>query len=124
MIPFPKVKSHRLRLRSLEIEKNLDLGGLLNWEVGGFLALENAAGIDAGQAVGIGDAAAVAREAACGNEVATLIDRGHFMMNSELAKSAATAVEECIAGAEHEAADAQLSCAYKGKLEFAVAAGI
>ena len=96
----------------------------MNWEVGGFLALENAAGIDAGQAVGIGDTAAVAREAACGNEVATLIDRGHFMMNSELTKSAATAVEECIAGAEHEAADAQLSCAYNGKLEFAIAAGI
>ena len=36
------------RFSSLEIEKHLDLGGLLNWEVGGFLSLENAAGIDAG----------------------------------------------------------------------------
>ena len=56
------------RLRSLEIEEHLDLGGLLNREVGGFFALEDAAGIDAGQAVGLGDAAAVAREPAGGNE--------------------------------------------------------
>ena len=46
------------------------------------------------------------------------------MTDSKLAKLAATAVKECIGGADHEPADAQLSCAYKGKLEFAIAAGI
>jgi hypothetical protein len=46
------------------------------------------------------------------------------MTDSEFAKPAAPAVEECIGGAEHEAADAQSSHAYKGELEFAIAAGI
>ena len=46
------------------------------------------------------------------------------MTDSKLAKLASTAVKECIGGADHEPTNAQLSCTCKGKLEFAIAAGI
>ena len=41
------------RLGGLEVQEQFDLSGLLNWQVGGLLALENPSGIDAGQAVGV-----------------------------------------------------------------------
>jgi hypothetical protein len=47
---------------------------------------------------------------------------GHRNGDSEFAKPAAPAVEECIGGADP--ADAQLNHAYKGELEFAIASGI
>src|SRR5262249_2042986 len=44
-------KSEAKRLGSLEIDDQLDFRGLLHGQVGRLLALENAAGVDAGQTV-------------------------------------------------------------------------
>jgi hypothetical protein len=48
------------RLRGLKVDDQLDLGALLHWQVRGLRALEDAAGIDAGLAIGIGDVDSVA----------------------------------------------------------------
>src|SRR5262249_49533697 len=44
------------RLRSLKVDDQLDLGGLLDWQVGRLLAFENTAGVEASPAVRIGEA--------------------------------------------------------------------
>src|SRR6185369_13151596 len=63
------------RLGSLEVEHELELGGLHNRQVGGLLALENPRGIDAGLAVGIADARSVADQPADRDEFPQRIDR-------------------------------------------------
>jgi hypothetical protein len=45
------------RVRSLEVEEQLDFACLLHRQVGGFLALENTADVPASEAIGIWDAA-------------------------------------------------------------------
>src|SRR5262245_15246931 len=49
-------------LSGVEVQEQLDFGGLLHRQIAGLLALEHPAGIDAGQTVGVGDAATIARE--------------------------------------------------------------
>ena len=39
------------RLGGLQVDDQLDLGGLLDWQVGRLLALENPAGVDADQTI-------------------------------------------------------------------------
>src|SRR5947209_3972300 len=48
------------RLRGLKVDDQLDLCALLHWQVRGLRALEDAAGIDPGLAIGIGDVGSVA----------------------------------------------------------------
>src|SRR6185312_3955021 len=52
------------RLSSLEVDDQLELGGLNHRQVGRLGALENAPGIDPGLPVGIEDAGSVANQAA------------------------------------------------------------
>ena len=95
------------RLGGLEVDDQLELGGLLDRQVGGLLALENSAGVDAGLTVRVGDAAAVAHQAAGRDKLATLIDRGHRVAERQCGELFAAASEECI-GADHERAGSQL----------------
>ena len=44
------------RLGGLEIDDQLELGRLLDRQVGRFITLENPAGVDAAQLIGVGDA--------------------------------------------------------------------
>jgi len=44
------------RPRSPEVDDQLDLGGLLDWQVGRPLALEDSPGVDASQAIAVGNA--------------------------------------------------------------------
>src|SRR5262245_63631870 len=60
--PVRHVKAERLG--GLEVEHELEFGGLHDRQVGRPLALENAAGIDAGLAVGVGDAGSIADQPA------------------------------------------------------------
>src|SRR5271154_952474 len=52
------------RLGGLEVDDQFELGGLLHRQIGWFVALENAPGIDASLVVLIGKAAAIAHQAA------------------------------------------------------------
>ena len=65
------------RLGGLEVDYQLDLGRLLDRQVGGLFALEDAAGIDACLPIRVRDAASVANQAARGSEFVQLIDRRH-----------------------------------------------
>ena len=91
------------RLGGLEVDYQFDLCGLLNRQVGGFFALEDAAGIDACQPVRVRDAASVANQAAGGSEFVKLIDRRHRVAYGQSGKLLAPRVEERIA-ADHEPA--------------------
>src|SRR6516162_6188475 len=68
------------RLRSLEIDDELEAGRLRGGEVGRLGTLENTPGVDAGLAKSIDQAGAVARQAAENDKVAPFIDRWHHML--------------------------------------------
>src|SRR5215510_4151689 len=63
------------RLGSLEIEEHLDFRGLLNRQLADLFAFENTPGIDASQAIRLGNGAAIAHQAASGDEPAGFEDR-------------------------------------------------
>jgi hypothetical protein len=70
----------------LRIENQLDLGGLLDWQVRRLLALENAPSVGAGKVVCIHNIACVAGQAACGRELVEPENRGHRMPKSQFAQ--------------------------------------
>ena len=67
------------RLRRLEVDGELDSGGLLDRQVCWLLALDNAADIVAGQAVSINNIAAIADEPAGLNKGSSRADRRYSM---------------------------------------------
>src|SRR5688572_13174010 len=67
------------RLGGLEVDDQLDLGGLLDRQVGGLFALEHAPGVDADLTIRVDLIAAVADETASGREVGKLKNAGHRM---------------------------------------------
>ncbi len=64
-------------LCGLEIDDQLDCRGLLDWHAGWFLAVEDAAGVNAHLLIGIGKISSVAHQPAARGERTKLIDRGH-----------------------------------------------
>jgi hypothetical protein len=56
-----------------EVEDQLDFGGLLDRQVGGLLAFENAPDVDTDLTVRIGETASIAHQAACRGESAKLV---------------------------------------------------
>src|SRR6516165_10438597 len=64
------------RLGGLHVDDELDFGRLLDRQLGGLLAFENSACIDAERAVRIQNGASVSHEAASGYKLAKLVDRG------------------------------------------------
>jgi hypothetical protein len=62
------------RLGGLEIDDELECGRLLDREVGGLLALEDLAGVDADLAIGAGEAWTVADQTAGRDVLAPRID--------------------------------------------------
>ena len=67
--------------------------GLLDRQVGGLLALEDAAGVDADQTVRIRKTAAVAHQAAGRGKLAILVDRGHRVAERQCGELFAPAVK-------------------------------
>src|ERR1035437_562542 len=67
------------RLGRLEIDDHLDFRGPLDWQVGGFLALENLTSVDADETVCVRKAASVAYKATRRGERAKLVDCRHRM---------------------------------------------
>ena len=58
------------RLGGLQVDVQLDFGGLLDRQVGGLVALENPAGIDAGQAICVRNVRSVAQQTSGRGELA------------------------------------------------------
>src|SRR5262245_63327707 len=65
------------RLGGLHVDDELHFGRLLDRQLGGLLAFENSARIDAERAVRIQNGASVSHQAASGYKLAKLVDRGH-----------------------------------------------
>src|SRR6266478_8134839 len=95
------------RLGGLHVDDQLDLGGLLDRQVGGLLALENPASVDAGQTELVRTVASVAHQAAGGDKLAIGKNRGHRMADRQLGELFAPADEERIGG-DQESTHSQL----------------
>src|SRR6516164_155443 len=89
------------RVGCLEVEEQLDLGGLLHRQVGGFLAFENTSRVGPDQTIRYRGAAAVAHQAAGRGELAKLEDGRHPMAGGERAKLPAPVNKQAIV-TDHE----------------------
>src|SRR5437763_3306365 len=85
------------RLGRLEVDVQFHLRGLLHRQISGFLALENARGIDAGQAVRIRRVRSIAYQTSCHSKLAPLIDRRQGIAERQQGQPFAPAAEERIA---------------------------
>src|SRR5262249_12278853 len=65
------------RFSGLQVDVQLDFRGLLYWQVGGHVALENPAGIIACQAICLSKVRSVAQQTSGRGKLATLVDRWH-----------------------------------------------
>ena len=92
----------------LKIEEHLDFRGLLHWQIAWLLSLDNPAGIDAGQAVGILKTSAIAHQSASGNKRAILVDGGHRVSDGQCSKLFAPGIEKDVA-TDDESAYLQLA---------------
>jgi hypothetical protein len=111
------------RLGSFHVDDQLNLGGLLYWQIGGLGALEDTAGIDAGRPVRICRAAAATHQAACRSKLAVLIDREYSVPKRKFSKLVTARIEERI-GANHKSTDFQLAQRCKARIEVAFGAGL
>ena len=91
------------RRGGLQVDDQLDFSNLLDRQVGGLLALEDTAGVDASRMERIRNAASVAYQAASRDELAKMVDRGYCIADSKCCELLKPATEECI-GANHEPA--------------------
>src|SRR5262249_54282380 len=105
----------------LQIDEQLDLRDLCDWQVGRLLALENAAGVNAGKPVAGRNIACVAREAAGRNELAIMENRRYCVMERQRCKLFAPATKERITAADYEPGHSTLSnnaCEYRLEVSF------
>jgi hypothetical protein len=92
------------RLRGLEVDAQLDLGGLLDRQVGRLFAFEDAGDITAGEAISVGEIGAVADQAAGHDEIAARADRWHAVADRQCGELSTVAGEERISGADYQPA--------------------
>src|SRR5438128_1609151 len=78
----------------LEVQEHLNFRGLLYRQLARLFAFENTGGVDASQTVSVGNAAAIARQAAGRHELPVFVDRRHRMANGERGQLLAPAREE------------------------------
>src|SRR5262249_50717962 len=89
------------RLGGLEIDDQLDLRGLIDWQVGRLRTLENAAGVEADVAVRLPKIAPVAHQTAGYGKSAKLIDRRHRLAERQGRKLFNPSIEVYVRG-DHE----------------------
>src|SRR5262249_50785544 len=111
------------RLGGLEVDDQFDFGGLLDGKISRFFALQNSAGVDAGQAVSVGSLAAIAHQTASSGELAVLVDRRHRVTEGERGELPAPGGEKRL-GTDDEPTRAQLHQACEDLLEVAFAARV
>src|SRR6516225_3974001 len=80
--------------RSLKVNHKLELGRLLNRQIGGLGTFQDAAGVDADLAIGISNVGSVAHQPACLGIVANSIACGKRMARRLERKLSAPAKEE------------------------------
>src|SRR6516225_5278244 len=109
---------------SLEIDDQLDLGGgLLNWQITGLFTFENAGGVDPGQTVSVGQVAAIAHQAAGGDELADFVDRRDRVTDGKRGELFAAGGEKRM-GANDEPACSQSDQVCEHRIEVALSAGV
>src|SRR5262249_59591512 len=86
------------RLCGLEIDDQLHFGGLLDRQIGGLLALENAAGVDGSQTIHVGGARSVAHQAAVEREFPLMEDSWYGEPGRKRDDLGAPAVVERVGG--------------------------
>jgi hypothetical protein len=91
------------RLGGFEIDDQLDLHRLLDWQIGGAGTFEDFAGVDASQARSVGKVGSVAHKAAGRGELAPCVNRRHRVTGRESYDLSATASQERIAGDDKRA---------------------
>src|ERR1019366_1434127 len=89
------------RLRCFEVDYQLDLGGLLDWQVRWLLALENATRVAASQAVGVYNTASVASQPASRHVLVILVDRWYRVECRQCGKFFGVAAKQWI-GSDHK----------------------
>src|SRR5262245_55561400 len=89
------------RLGGLEVDDEVDLPGLIDWQVGRLRTLENAAGVEADVAVRLRKIAPVAHQPASCGKSAKLIDRGHRLAERQGRKLFDPSIEVYVRG-DHE----------------------
>src|SRR5262249_17530596 len=90
------------RLGGLEVDEQLDLSGLLDWQVGRLLALKNPTCVDASETGRVTTSSIAHQAAGCGG-LTILINRWHSVTERLCGELFAPAIEECI-GAYNKAA--------------------
>ena len=83
------------RPRRFEVEGQLDFCSLLDRQIGWFLALENAPGIDANLARPIAEAAAIAHQATGHGELTERVDRGQLIAGRVCLHPSSTDARSC-----------------------------
>ena len=109
--------------RGLKIDNKLERGRLQYRQVGGRLALENAAGVDAYEAIGISNAGAVAHEAAGVGEIPGEIDRRYRVTLRQPDQLLALALQERIV-CDQKPTHPLLGEALEGRFNFVCGTGI
>src|SRR5262245_10399366 len=112
------------RLGGLEIDDQLNFGGLLDRQVGRLLALENAASIGSRHPVRIHSAASVAHKATGQGEVATLVDCRDRMAERERGKLSMPAIQKYFAAADHKPTGSQFDQGCEDRIEVVFGAGL
>jgi hypothetical protein len=110
-------------LGGLEIDGQLDLGYLLDRQVGGLFALEDAGSIDAGLPVRVPDIATVAHQAAGCREIAHGMDSRHSMLERQSGKLLCATIEKYVGG-DDEPANLKLGQLLECGFDVAFGAGI
>src|SRR5262245_45529605 len=103
-----------------EVEDQLKLGRLYNWQFRGVFTLKNPASINAGQTVTIQNVRSVAHQTASRRKISKLVNRRHGMANSQ-GSQLFDAANEHRAGTDHEPAHPQTFyvCEHRIKVTFA-----
>src|SRR5260370_32925308 len=78
-------------LGGVHIDEELDLGDLLNWQVGRLVALQNSAGINASLPVRFRSAASITQQPASRDELSRVKDRDDRLSNRQCVKLPASA---------------------------------
>src|SRR5439155_23339977 len=107
----------------LHVDDKLNAPGLLDRQVGGLLALQNAARVAAGKVELIHNVSAIADQTACEGKAARGMNRGYFGTHRQRGEPFGAA-DEVLIGVDHQCAGTPLHCGCKRGLQIAVAAGL
>src|SRR5437764_377704 len=111
------------RLGGLEIDHQLELGGLQEWQVRGLGTFQNSTSVDAGLTVLIDRAGSVAHQTASCGELAPTIDRWYCMERRQGGEFFASVHEDRIVG-HYERANPFLNQRREGRVEIAFGADV